>query len=50
MSSLLFEVEPTDPIAYAIVSVLLLVVAVLASCLPALRAANIDPNEALRVE
>jgi len=50
MTSLLFGLKPTDPAAYAMVSVLLLLVAALASYLPARRAAKIDPLEALRVE
>jgi predicted permease len=50
LRSLLFEVTPTDPIAYAAVSLLLLVVALLASYLPARRAARIDPMAALRTE
>jgi putative ABC transport system permease protein len=49
LSSLLFAVQPTDALTYASVSSLLLGVAVLACLLPALRAAAIDPIEALRV-
>jgi putative ABC transport system permease protein len=50
MTSLLFQVTPNDPIVYASVSMLLLLVAALASYLPARRAARIDPMVALRVE
>jgi putative ABC transport system permease protein len=50
MTSLLFGVKPTDPLVYLAVGVLLLVVAVLASYLPARRAAKIDPLVALRDE
>ena len=50
MTSLLFDVTAGDPAAYVIVSLLLLAVALLASYLPARRAAQIDPLSALRVE
>jgi predicted permease len=48
MSSLLFGVSPMDPITYAAVSVALGAVALLATYLPARRAARIDPIVALR--
>jgi predicted permease len=50
MSSLLFGVTALDPLTYAVVSALLLVVSVLASYLPARRAMVIDPVHALRGE
>ena len=50
MKSLLFDLSATDPWAYVVVSLLLLLVAALASYLPAQRAARINPNEALRTE
>ncbi len=50
MTSLLFGVKPTDPIVYGAVSAVLIAVALLASYLPARRAAKIDPIVALRDE
>jgi ABC-type antimicrobial peptide transport system permease subunit len=50
MASLLYDVKPTDPLIYAAVSLLLVVIALLACWLPARRAARIDPIVALRYE
>ncbi len=50
MSSLLFEVSPVDPVTYAAVSASLVLAALLASYLPALRVTKVDPVEALRAE
>ena len=50
MTTLLFNVRPTDPAVYASVSFVLIAVALLASYLPARRAARIDPLTALRDE
>ena len=50
MTTMLFEVKATDPLAYLGVTFLLLGVAILASYLPARRAAKIDPLVALRSE
>ena len=50
LGSLLFEVKPTDPLVFAGVSALLLLVSLLASWLPARRAAKVDPVIALRCE
>ncbi len=46
----LFEVEPRDPLVFATVGAVLMVVGVLASWLPARRAARVDPLTALRAE
>jgi putative ABC transport system permease protein len=50
MTTLLFNVRPIDPAVYGGVSVVLIAVALLASYLPARRAARIDPLIALRNE
>jgi putative ABC transport system permease protein len=50
MSSLLYGVQPTDPITFAAVATLLLAVAFVASYLPASRASRTDPLVALRFE
>jgi predicted permease len=50
VQSLLFGVEPTDPLSLAAGAGVLAVVAVLAAYLPARRATRVDPVAALRVE
>jgi putative ABC transport system permease protein len=50
LQSLLFEVTPTDAATFIGVSILLSAVALLASYLPARRAAKVDPMTALRYE
>ena len=50
LRSLLFGVEPLDPIAFAAAPIVLASAAVLASYLPARRAVAVDPAEALRAE
>jgi hypothetical protein len=47
---LLFRQSATDPLVYGAVAALLIVVALAASALPALRATKADPNAALRAE
>jgi ABC-type antimicrobial peptide transport system permease subunit len=46
--TLLFGVQPHDPATLVISAVSLAIVAALASYLPALRAARLEPTEALR--
>jgi putative ABC transport system permease protein len=48
ISGLLYDVTPTDPVMFGVVSLLLTGIGVLASYLPARRAARIDPAETLR--
>ena len=45
---LLFHQSARDPVVYALVGLTLLIVAIVASAVPARRAANADPNVALR--
>jgi putative ABC transport system permease protein len=48
IGSLLYGVHPMDPIVFLLVPLLLLVVALLASFIPSLRAAKLDPLSTLR--
>jgi len=50
LASVLFKVEPTDPLTFVTVTLSLCVAALLACYIPACRATKIDPMEALRYE
>jgi len=50
LRGLVFGVTTADPVTYVVVAVLLSVVALLASAVPAWRAARVDPLRALRLE
>jgi putative ABC transport system permease protein len=50
LTTMLVDVKPTDPVTFVSVALLFLLIAVVASSLPALRAAGLDPTKALRNE
>ena len=50
LRSLLYETQPADPLAIAGTLILLIMVAALASILPARRASRVDPVEVLRAQ
>ena len=50
MRTILFGIEPTDPLTLVSVGVSLMVVALLAVTVPALRAMRVDPVVALRAQ
>ena len=48
LSTLLYDVKAVDPLVFAAMSVTMIGMGVLASYVPARRASNVDPIEALR--
>lgn len=50
LGSLLFEVRPGDPVTYAAISLILLLVTAVATLFPARAATRINPMEAIRTE
>jgi putative ABC transport system permease protein len=50
LASMLVEVKPTDPLTFVSVAILFLLIAFVASFLPARRASGLDPTRALRQE
>jgi ABC-type antimicrobial peptide transport system permease subunit len=50
LTTLLYKTEPLDPVTFIVTAVLLTVVAMLASFVPARRGTRIAPNQALRAE
>lgn len=50
LGTLLFDESPKDPLVYTTVAAVMVIVAIVATALPALGAARVDPNVALRAE
>jgi putative ABC transport system permease protein len=50
MQTLLFDLQPSDPVTYVSIIVLLVCAAAAANWIPARRAARVDPVEALRAD
>jgi putative ABC transport system permease protein len=50
LTTLLFEISPTDPVTFALGAGILFLTSLLASFLPAHRATRVDPMDVLRVD
>jgi ABC-type antimicrobial peptide transport system permease subunit len=50
IASLLFGVEPWDPMAFLAAPLILIAVTIIAVWIPATRASRVDPMQALRTE
>jgi putative ABC transport system permease protein len=50
MATLLFDVKPNDPLTFAAVAIVLTATVLLATLVPALKVARVDPLKALRYE
>jgi ABC-type antimicrobial peptide transport system permease subunit len=50
MTTLLFEVSPLDPFAFALAAASMAVIGLVAALIPASRATRVDPVTALRVD
>jgi ABC-type antimicrobial peptide transport system permease subunit len=50
LSSMLYSVGAHDPVTFVVVATLLVLVALGASLVPALRAARVDPLRAMRID
>ena len=50
LSAILFNVSPTDPATLIIVTAALVLIAVVAACVPAMRAMRVDPAVVLRYQ
>ena len=50
LSAILFNVSPTDPATLIIVTAALVLIAIVAACVPAMRATRVDPAVVLRYQ